>query len=627
MADSKHPDTLVKQPTIETRSRLGDVGVDRPAMQYDYTNFYFGAGEDPFALLDPFDAWWSEAEPAGYYQYELPLQSAPSTRVDVLDKKTGEVRAGLINFASYNYLGLSYRTEVKEAIKAAVDVYGGGASGSPILSGTTALHQELSEEVARFKLKEGALIFPTGYSANVGTIAGLMRSGDLIVADQWAHASIVDGMILSKATSRFFRHNNVEDLERKLSGFNGKKLVVVEGVYSMDGDLPPLRDIVAVSKKYGARVMIDEAHSVFVFGANGRGVVEALDLDEEVDIHLGTFSKSLGGQGGYTAGSLKLINYLRGFSRSRFFSCALAPTVTAGGAEGAKAGTSRAAAPHQIVGQRTLHEGQAGRGRSADRGKRFAGDPDHGERRRAHLPDRGRTFPRRRLHQSGQISGGAQTQKPLPHVDLRGPHPRGHRAGRCTHRRRPERFRRMPVAAGRYAFTTGVSAFFEMPTSDARRILPEHLEPVEVTHQRSILAATTFHFTESVAGPYVELMFSVIVPARPRAVEAAAAPEGRLLSVPGGHEFRRKPTPSERRLQHPAHRGGHRRPVCGERRDTPGECLVAQRSHRRSHGDATQVGIHHPPAAHVHDGRESAGSSPTFRSVAVTPCTRMSVVA
>ena len=109
MADSKHPDTLVKQPAVEARSRLGDAGVDRPAMQYDYTNFYFGTGEDPFALLDPFDAWWSEAEPEGYYQYESPLQSAPSTRVDVLDKKTGEVRAGLINFASYNYLGLSYR--------------------------------------------------------------------------------------------------------------------------------------------------------------------------------------------------------------------------------------------------------------------------------------------------------------------------------------------------------------------------------------------------------------------------------------------------------------------------------------------------------------------------------------
>ena len=268
---------------------------DRPGMHYDYTNFYFGAGEDTFALLDPFAARWAEVEPEGYYQYELPLLTAPSTRVDVLDKKTGTVRRGLINFASYNYLGLSYRPEVKEAIKRAVDVYGGGASGSPILSGTTALHRELAEAVACFKQQEAALIFPTGYSANVGTIAGLMRSGDLIVADQWAHASIVDGMILSKATSRFFRHNNLEDLERKLSGFSGKKLVIVEGVYSMDGDLPPLKEIVAVSKRYGARVMIDEAHSAFVFGANGRGVVEELDLEEEVDIHLGTFSKSLGG--------------------------------------------------------------------------------------------------------------------------------------------------------------------------------------------------------------------------------------------------------------------------------------------------------------------------------------------
>jgi 8-amino-7-oxononanoate synthase len=328
MSDSK-PTDVFPSPAVTSPSRIGEEET-RPAMQYDYTNFYFGAGDDAFALLDPFDQWWAEVEPEGYYQYEAPLQSAPSTRVDVLDKKTGKVRRGLINFASYNYLGLSYRPEVKAAIKRAVDVYGGGSSGSPILSGTTALHTELAEAVARFKGKEAASIFPTGYSANVGTIAGLMRSGDLIVADQWAHASIVDGMVLSKATSRFFRHNNLEDLEKKLSGFNGKKLVVVEGVYSMDGDLPPLKEICEISKKHGARVMIDEAHSAFVFGAHGRGVVEELGLEDEVDIHLGTFSKSLGGQGGYTTGSLKLINYLRGFSRSRFFSCALAPTVVAG---------------------------------------------------------------------------------------------------------------------------------------------------------------------------------------------------------------------------------------------------------------------------------------------------------
>lgn len=334
MADSK-PDTANPASAVDPQPRVSE-GETRPAMQYDYTNFYFGAGDDAFALLDPFDQWWKEVEPEGYYLYEAPLQTAPTTRVSVVDKKTGETRHDLINFASYNYLGLSYRPEVKEAIKRAVDMYGGGSSGSPILSGTTELHRELADAVARFKGKEAASIFPTGYSANVGTIAGLMRSGDLIVADQWAHASIVDGMILSKATSRFFRHNNLEDLDRKLSGFSGKKLVIVEGVYSMDGDLPPLKAICEISKKHGARVMIDEAHSAFVFGANGRGVVEELGLEDEVDIHLGTFSKSLGGQGGYTAGSLKLINYLRGFSRSRFFSCALAPTVVAGVLEALK---------------------------------------------------------------------------------------------------------------------------------------------------------------------------------------------------------------------------------------------------------------------------------------------------
>ena len=308
--------------------RKGPAFVD--AMAYDYSNFYSASGEDAFDLIDPFERWWEEARPQGYYQFELPIHSAPTTRIDVEDTKAGVIRKGLINFASYNYLGLSYRPEVKEAIKAAVDRFGAGSSGSPILSGNTALLQQLAQDVARFKGKEASLIFPTGYSANVGLIAGLMRAGDLVVADQYAHASVVDGMILSKAHSRFFRHNRAEDLDRKLKDFEGKKLVVVEGVYSMDGDLATLPEIVEVCKARGARILIDEAHSTFLFGENGRGVAEHFGLEDEIDIHLGTFSKSLGGQGGFVAGSQALIDYLRGFSRSRFFSCALAPPVTAG---------------------------------------------------------------------------------------------------------------------------------------------------------------------------------------------------------------------------------------------------------------------------------------------------------
>lgn len=299
-------------------------------VDYDYSNYYYGAGDDPFALLDPFWDWWEEARPAGYYLFGQAMTTAPASSVNVVESKNYQLLRNLINFASYNYLGLSYRPEVIAAAQAAIGRYGLGASGSPVLSGTMDLHIELAESLARFKKKEAAILFPTGYSANVGVIAGIMRPGDLIVADQWVHASIVDGIILSKANARFFRHNSLDDLDRKLAGFRGRKLVIVEGVYSMDGDIVDLPGVVEVARKHKARVMVDEAHSSFVFGANGRGVGEHFGLEEAVDIHLGTFSKSLGGMGGFVAGSAKLISYLRGFARSRVFSCALAPGVVAG---------------------------------------------------------------------------------------------------------------------------------------------------------------------------------------------------------------------------------------------------------------------------------------------------------
>jgi 8-amino-7-oxononanoate synthase len=296
---------------------------------YDYSNFYYGAGDDPLNLLGPFNDWYQEALPNGYYLYSEPLQSAPGTRIRVRDRKTGEVR-DLINMASYNYLGISYRDEVKEAAIEATRKYGLGASGSPILSGTFEIHNELAEGVASFKDKEAAILFPTGYSANVGFISSIMRSGDNILLDQYSHASIVDGAILAKANTVFFRHNNPMDLERKLQKTKGKKLVVVEGVYSMDGDVCTLPEIVGVAKRHGARILIDEAHSTFLFGPNGRGVAEHFGLDKEIDFHLGTFSKSLGGQGGFVCGSRDLVNYVNAFGRSRFFSCNLAPNLAAG---------------------------------------------------------------------------------------------------------------------------------------------------------------------------------------------------------------------------------------------------------------------------------------------------------
>jgi 8-amino-7-oxononanoate synthase len=296
---------------------------------YDYSNFYYGAGDDPLNLLAPFSGWYKEARPAGYYLYSEPLTSAPTTHVTVRNGKTGQLH-DLINMASYNYLGISYRPEVIEAAVEATRRYGLGASGSPILSGTFDVHGELAAEVAAFKDKEAAILFPTGYSANVGFISAIMRAGDTILLDQYSHASIVDGAILAKSKTVFFRHNNPLDLERKLTGVKGKKLVVVEGVYSMDGDVCLLPEIVEVAKRHGARILIDEAHSTFLFGPNGRGVAEHFGLDKEVDFHLGTFSKSLGGQGGFVCGAKELIDYVNAFGRSRFFSCNLAPMIAAG---------------------------------------------------------------------------------------------------------------------------------------------------------------------------------------------------------------------------------------------------------------------------------------------------------
>ena len=328
--DVRTPDSALAKPDAKSSDASPVAPTPSAANDLDYSNFFWGSGKDPFDILDPFDDWFEEARPQGYYLFGQPMTSSPRSRIDVVEQLRHQKLSNLINLASYNYLGLSYRPEVIEASRQAVLQYGTGSSGSPILSGTTELHEELQTKIAAFKNKESCLLFPSGYSANLGVIAGLMRAGDLVVTDQFAHASIVDGIILSKAQVRYFRHNNAADLDRKLKDFSGRKLVIVEGVYSMDGDLANLPEIVEVAQRNGARIMIDEAHSAFLFGKNGRGVAEHFGLDDEIDIHLGTFSKSLGGQGGYVVGSRKLIRYLKGFGRSHVFSCALAPGVVGG---------------------------------------------------------------------------------------------------------------------------------------------------------------------------------------------------------------------------------------------------------------------------------------------------------
>ena len=306
-----------------------EADVKSRTLDYDYSSFFYSSSDDVFTILEPYTEWYDEAQLRGYYLYAQPMLTQPSTRIE-LEEKLEQRHLKLLNLSSYNYLGLSYRPEVIAAVRRALDRYGLGAAGSPVLSGTMNVHLELERNLARFKKKPAAMVFPTGYSANLGLIQGLMRPGDLIVADQNAHASIVDGAILSKADVRFFKHNRPDDLDKKLNGRGGRKLVVVEGVYSMDGDVCRLPETVEVARRHDARILIDEAHSTFIYGEHGRGVAEHFGLEDEIDIHVGTLSKALGGQGGFVAGSQGLYKYLEGFARSRLFSCALSPIVAAG---------------------------------------------------------------------------------------------------------------------------------------------------------------------------------------------------------------------------------------------------------------------------------------------------------
>ncbi len=293
--------------------------------EQDLSHFRRTTGTDLFDVHDHFRRWLSDARPAGYELYEQGATSAPKTRITLegLDRP-------LINLASYNYLGLSYRPEVLDAAARTLGRLGLGAAGSPHLSGLLDVHDAFSQELAAFKGAEAALLFPSGYAANVGAIAALVGPEDVVVTDILAHASIMDGALLSQARLSLFRHNDMDSLAQKLARAKGRKLVVVEGVYSMDGDVAPLPDVVELCRASGARLMVDEAHSAFVFGEHGRGLVEHFGVEDDVDIHLGTLSKSLGGMGGYVAGSQALIDYLRAYSRSQIFSCALAPPIVGG---------------------------------------------------------------------------------------------------------------------------------------------------------------------------------------------------------------------------------------------------------------------------------------------------------
>ena len=235
----------------------------------------------------------------------------------------------MIMLGSNNYLGLATHPEVKKAAKRAIDIYGTGCCSSRPLAGTTSLHVELEEELARFKGTEASLLFSTGYMTMMGTIYALAGEGDVIFSDQLNHASIIDGARLSKAQVQVYRHNDMESLEEKLAACNPEvnKLIVTDGVFSMKGDLANLPEIKRLAKLYNAWIMVDDAHGTGVMGETGRGVAEHFHLEGEVDLICCTFSKVLGTVGGAVGAKKEVIDFLRLNSRPFVFTASLPPSV------------------------------------------------------------------------------------------------------------------------------------------------------------------------------------------------------------------------------------------------------------------------------------------------------------
>jgi len=235
-----------------------------------------------------------------------------------------------IMLGSNNYLGLTGDERVMAGARDALTRYGTGLTGSRLLNGTTPLHLDLERELAEWMGTEDAIVFTTGQQANVGTLATLLSTGDTIVVDSADHASLLDGALLSRAKLRAFRHNRMDKLEStlvKAAGDGGGVMVVVDGIFSMEGDIAPLREIVALCKRFGARLMVDEAHSVGVLGARGAGTAELLGVEDQVDLRMGTFSKSLASCGGFVAGDADVIEYLKIQSRAFLFTASGVPAA------------------------------------------------------------------------------------------------------------------------------------------------------------------------------------------------------------------------------------------------------------------------------------------------------------
>jgi len=265
-----------------------------------------------------------EAVAMDMYPYFTPIQEVKNNKVMVNGKE-------MIMIGSNNYLGLLDHPKVKMAAQEAVGKYGVATCGSRFLNGTLDIHVELEKRLAKFIKKETVLTFSTGFQTNQGIISTLIAKGDTVITDKMVHASIVDASRLSYGDVLKYKHNDMADLEKQLSSLDEDvgKLIVVDGIFSMEGDLADLPGVLEVAKKYNAKVMVDDAHGIGVMGKNGRGSLEHFGVEDDVDLVMGTFSKSFASLGGFVAGEKKVISYIKHFARSLIFSASITPASVA----------------------------------------------------------------------------------------------------------------------------------------------------------------------------------------------------------------------------------------------------------------------------------------------------------
>ncbi len=300
-------------------------------LRYSLEDFYFSDSDSIVNAPADFNTWADSPETQACFAFfEQPFLSGPNAITEVHSRIDG-ARRPVINVTSYNYLGLSTHPAVIAAAKAALDKYGLGAAGAPVLSGTYDLHDEFARRVAAFKGYEACTLYSGGAAANYGAIQGLLRKGDALVLDERAHQSLIAGGNMAKARLFFFKHNDPESLAEVLEKCKGRRrLVAVEGVYSMDGNLGDLPTLLDVCDAANVPMYVDEAHSAFLFGENGRGVAELQGVEDRIPITFGTMSKALGGVGGFVCTDAELTRYLKAYSSPWIFSCACSPPVVAG---------------------------------------------------------------------------------------------------------------------------------------------------------------------------------------------------------------------------------------------------------------------------------------------------------